>query len=36
VLSGAKVLGAIVPIGGSLLIVGWVCLALAARRDSVH
>jgi uncharacterized membrane protein YgdD (TMEM256/DUF423 family) len=33
VLSGVKVLGAIVPIGGSLLIVGWICLAIAAWRD---
>jgi uncharacterized membrane protein YgdD (TMEM256/DUF423 family) len=29
-LSGVKILGAIVPIGGVLLIVGWVLLAIAA------
>lgn len=28
VLSGQKWLGAIVPVGGALLIVGWVCLAV--------
>ena len=32
VLSGRKWLGAIVPIGGTLMIVGWVCLAVAAYR----
>ena len=32
VLTGVKVLGLIVPIGGVLLIVGWVCLAIAAGR----
>ena len=31
-LSGVKVLGAIVPIGGVLLIVGWCCLAYAGWR----
>ena len=31
-LSGVKILGAIVPIGGVLLIVGWTLLALAAAR----
>lgn len=31
-LSGIKVLGAIVPIGGVLLIAGWVLLAIAAGR----
>ncbi len=31
-LTGVKILGAIVPIGGVLLIVGWVLLALAATR----
>ncbi len=29
-LSGVKILGAIVPIGGVLLLVGWACLAAAA------
>lgn len=29
VLSGIKILGAIVPIGGTLLIIGWLLLALA-------
>jgi uncharacterized membrane protein YgdD (TMEM256/DUF423 family) len=29
VLSGFDKLGAIVPIGGSLMIVGWICLAVA-------
>lgn len=33
-LSGIKILGAIVPIGGVLLIAGWVLLALAAARRS--
>jgi len=33
VLSGVKVLGAIVPIGGMLLIIGWTLLAIAAWRD---
>jgi uncharacterized membrane protein YgdD (TMEM256/DUF423 family) len=33
VLTGQKWLGAIVPIGGMLLIVGWVCLLIAAIRD---
>jgi uncharacterized membrane protein YgdD (TMEM256/DUF423 family) len=33
-LSGIKILGAIVPIGGVLLIVGWVLLAIAAARLS--
>lgn len=32
VLSGVKVLGAIVPIGGTALIVGWMVLAHAAWR----
>lgn len=31
-LTGIKILGAIVPIGGVLLIVGWALLALAAAR----
>lgn len=31
-LSGLKILGAVVPIGGVLLIAGWVLLALAAAR----
>jgi uncharacterized membrane protein YgdD (TMEM256/DUF423 family) len=30
VLSGQKWLGAVVPIGGALLIVGWICLGVAA------
>lgn len=33
VLSGQKMLGWIVPIGGTLLIVGWVCLAVAAWQQ---
>ena len=33
VLSGATVLGRIVPIGGLLLILGWLCLAVAAWQD---
>jgi uncharacterized membrane protein YgdD (TMEM256/DUF423 family) len=32
VLSGIKILGAIVPIGGVCLIAGWVLLAVAAAR----
>ena len=32
VLSGMKVLGAVVPIGGVLLIVGWLALAVAATK----
>ena len=32
VLSGVKVLGAIVPIGGVLLIVGWLALAVAGMK----
>jgi uncharacterized membrane protein YgdD (TMEM256/DUF423 family) len=31
-LSGVRILGAIVPIGGALLIVGWVILAVAGWR----
>lgn len=31
-LTGMKMLGAIVPVGGGLLIVGWTCLAIAAYR----
>ena len=31
-LTGVKILGAIVPIGGALLIVGWVILAVAGWR----
>lgn len=31
-LTGVKMLGAIVPVGGGLLIVGWACLAIAAFR----
>lgn len=31
-LTGVKILGAIVPIGGLLLIAGWLCLAFAAAR----
>jgi uncharacterized membrane protein YgdD (TMEM256/DUF423 family) len=31
-LSGVKILGAIVPIGGTLLIAGWILLAIAALR----
>jgi len=33
VLSGVKILGAIVPIGGTCLIVGWVLLAIAAGKS---
>jgi uncharacterized membrane protein YgdD (TMEM256/DUF423 family) len=32
VLTGQSWLGAVVPIGGTLLIIGWVCLAAAAWR----
>jgi uncharacterized membrane protein YgdD (TMEM256/DUF423 family) len=32
-LSGWKILGAIVPIGGVLLIAGWLLLAVAAMRE---
>lgn len=35
-LSGVRVLGAIVPIGGTLLIVGWVLLAIAGARLASH
>ena len=31
-LTGVKILGAIVPIGGTLLIAGWILLAIAALR----
>jgi uncharacterized membrane protein YgdD (TMEM256/DUF423 family) len=34
VLSGQRWLGAVVPIGGSLLILGWIALAIAAWRIS--
>ncbi len=34
VLSGMKILGAIVPIGGMLLIAGWTLLAVAAWRET--
>jgi uncharacterized membrane protein YgdD (TMEM256/DUF423 family) len=33
VLTGLRWLGAIVPIGGTLLIVGWVCLLVAVIQD---
>ncbi|MEO8493817.1 MAG: DUF423 domain-containing protein [Planctomycetota bacterium] len=33
VLSGVKILGAIVPIGGSCLIVAWILLAIAAGKS---
>jgi uncharacterized membrane protein YgdD (TMEM256/DUF423 family) len=32
VLSGVKILGAIVPLGGTAMIVGWVFVAVAAWR----
>ena len=32
VLTGAKWLGAVTPIGGLALLAGWVCLAVAAAR----
>ena len=32
VLTGQRWLGAVVPIGGVLMIVGWICLAIAAFR----
>jgi uncharacterized membrane protein YgdD (TMEM256/DUF423 family) len=32
VFTGVKILGAIVPIGGVLMIVGWLALAIAAMR----
>ena len=31
-LSGVRILGAIVPIGGLLMLVGWACLAVAGYR----
>ena len=31
-LGGPKILGALVPIGGTALIVGWVCLAIGAAK----
>jgi uncharacterized membrane protein YgdD (TMEM256/DUF423 family) len=34
VLTGAKWLGAVTPVGGLALLAGWVCLALAALRAS--
>lgn len=34
VFTGVKILGAIVPIGGVLMIVGWLALAVAALRIS--
>ena len=33
VLSGVKILGAIVPIGGSCMIVGWILLAIAVWKS---
>ncbi len=33
VLSGVKILGAVVPIGGTCLIVGWILLAIAAWKS---
>ncbi|MGE4158908.1 MAG: DUF423 domain-containing protein [Planctomycetota bacterium] len=33
-LSGIKVLGAITPLGGLMLMAGWVCLALAAFKSA--
>lgn len=33
-LTGARWLGAITPIGGTLLIVGWIALAVSARRPT--
>jgi uncharacterized membrane protein YgdD (TMEM256/DUF423 family) len=33
VLTGERRLGAVVPIGGALLIVGWILLAIAALRS---
>lgn len=33
VISGVKILGAIVPIGGTCLVVAWVFLAVAARKS---
>lgn len=36
VLSGVRILGAIVPIGGSSFIAGWACLAVAARTLAVQ
>ena len=33
VFSGVKILGAIVPIGGTCLIVGWILLAIAAGKS---
>jgi len=33
VLTGQKSLGAVVPIGGTLMIVGWSCLAISVIRE---
>jgi len=33
-LTGQRVLGAITPLGGVAFLTGWLCLALAARRDA--
>lgn len=34
VLTGQKWLGAVVPIGGTFMILGWACLAIAVWRDA--
>jgi uncharacterized membrane protein YgdD (TMEM256/DUF423 family) len=36
VLTGERWLGAIVPLGGTLLIVGWICFALTVARLSLQ
>ncbi len=36
VLSGVRGLGAITPLGGVAFLAGWLCLALAAGRESVR
>jgi uncharacterized membrane protein YgdD (TMEM256/DUF423 family) len=33
-LSGHRALGAITPLGGAAFLAGWLCLALAARREA--
>ena len=33
-LSGARWLGAITPVGGVAFLLGWICLALAARQEA--
>jgi uncharacterized membrane protein YgdD (TMEM256/DUF423 family) len=34
-LTGTRTLGILTPVGGTVLLLGWLCLAVAARRISV-